>query len=234
MSATSTPAFESVTASMQRPADALWNRIGAGFGLASVGLLVATLLVGDPNSSEQDVDPAQSGDVIARLLVQNADAARFSAALSAVAVVCFVCFTAYLYRRMQAAEAGRGWIAPVVLGSGLLTCGVLLTWSQVTLASSLDFGSDPAVARTLATIMWESMTLLGAPLAAFVGASSVAGLRYRALPRLLCWLGLPVAALLIVQPLAFLGVALFVAWLLAVSAMLVARPQMPAMQANGR
>jgi hypothetical protein len=219
---------------MQRASDAIWNRIGAGFGLATVGLLVAGVVIEGSDSSELDTDPAQSGDIIARQLVENADAASLSAALVALTAVCFVCFTGYLYRRVQAAEAGRSWIAPVVLGSGLLASGVLLTWSHFTLASSLDFGSDPAVARTLATIMWESVLLLGAPLAGFVGASAVAGLRYGTLPRPLCWLGLPVALVLIIQPLAFLGVVLFVVWLLVVSATLVARPQLPTEHADGR
>jgi hypothetical protein len=234
MSATSTPAFESAVSSTQRPSDALWNRIGAGFGLATVGLFVANIVIEGSKSSELDTDPAQSGDVIARVLVENADAARLSASVIALTVVCFVCFTGYLYRRVQIAEAGRSWIAPVVLGSGLLAGGVLLTWSLLALASSLDFGADPAVARTLATIMWDSILLLGAPLAAFVGASAVAGLRYGALPRPLCWLGLPVVALLIVQPVAFFGVVLFVVWLLAASAVLTARPQLPSRRTNER
>ena len=195
--------------------------LGAFSGLAFIALFVLGVMVGDANSDDRDADPGQSGAVIAQLYSERRDDARLGATIEVVSIFCFIAFIAYLYPKLR--MRGDDWTATIALGGGLVAAGYLLLMVNLGLATSEidDYGQDVAVARTLAAMTWDSILVLGAPLAALVAGVSVSALRHAVLPRWLGWSGLPVAVLLLTLPVSFLGFMLFVPWTALVSLVLL-------------
>jgi hypothetical protein len=110
---------------------------------------------------------------------------------------------------------------------------LIFTAVGLAIASIHDYGDDTAVARTLAALSWDVVGLLSAPLAAFIGGISIAGLRYGAVPRWVAFAGLPLAAVMLIAPIPYLselfwfGFVIFWPWLLVLSVYMVIRPRLP-------
>ena len=195
----------------------IWDWVGALSGLAFIVLFVASIIVGDADTNERNSDPVQTGTVIAQLYAERQDDVRQGAALEVVAIFCFIAFIAYLYPKMRA--QGDDWTATIALGGGLVAAGYMLSVVNLELGTAAidDYGQDTAVARALAAVTWDSILVLGAPLAALVAGVSASALRHAFLPRWIGIGGLPVVALLLMLPAAFLGFMLFVPWVVLVS-----------------
>jgi hypothetical protein len=195
----------------------IWDWVVAPSGLAFIVLLVTSVIVGDADTEERNSDPGQAGAVIAQIFTERQDDVRQGAAIEVVAIFCFIAFIAYLYPKMRA--LGDDWTATITLGGGLVAAGYMLSVVNLELGTAAieDYGQDTAVARALAAVTWDSILVLGAPLAALVTGVSVSALRHAFLPRWIGISGLPVVALLLILPAAFLGFMLFVPWIVLVS-----------------
>jgi hypothetical protein len=180
----------------------IWDWVGAPSGLAFIVLLVTSVIVGDADTEERNSDPGQAGAVIAQIFTERQDDVRQGAAIEVVAIFCFIAFIAYLYPKMRA--LGDDWTATIALGGGLVAAGYMLSVVNLELGTAAieDYGQDTAVARALA---------------ALVTGVSVSALRHAFLPRWIGISGLPVVALLLILPAAFLGFMLFVPWIVLVS-----------------
>ena len=206
---------------------ALWNRLGAISGILFVVLtFIGFSLDADTTA---DVEPGQPSATIARLLEENQDDGRLGASLFLLAIFFLIWFVTIIYRRLLQAEAGPSGLAFIALGGGLVTASALLIllYTDVAFMSISDYGDDTQVAKTLVALTWEGVAVLGAPMAALVGATSIASWLYRAFPRWLAVLGIPVTAALLIFPIVFLGMLLFFIWALIVAVVILVRPVLP-------
>jgi hypothetical protein len=197
-----------------------WQLIGPASGLAFVSLLVAGMTIGDPNSPERNTNPDQSGVVIAEILVANIDQGRLGIALALGGVFCLIWFVASVYERMRRFGGASDALPTVALAGGIAGVGALLILMHggIALTTITDYGSDPAVARALAAMSWDGVLIAGAPFAAFVVAVSLGALRSGLFPRWVGAVGLVAALPLLIAPIAFFGFAIFIIWIVVVSA----------------
>ncbi len=205
---------------------AFWNRLGAASGIIFVVLTAIGAELASPNASDRDIWPGQSSADIARVLEENQDNMELGLAIGLVGIFFLFWFVAVIYRRIQSVEATPGGLAVVALGGGLVTASAFLIMLQTGLAmtSISTYGNDTQVARTLAALSWYEMLVLGAPMAAFVGATSVASILYRALPRWLGLLGIPLTIIMLPLPFVYFGMLLFFPWALVVAVVILVRP----------
>ena len=210
----------------------IWDRVGALSGIAFVALLVASIVVSDPNrDAEQAVGPEQASASLARTLAERREATRLGAYVGLLSVFTLLWFLAYLRRHLRRAEGEDGWLASVAYGGGLVFAGVMATGVgyQVAMGVLEDYGADAPVAKALVVLTWDHLAVAAAPVAALVGGASAVGLRFDALPRWLGWFGVPVAVVLlspafVAGEVGYLtGLLGFFAWTVAASVVLLGR-----------
>ncbi|CAN5817989.1 hypothetical protein BH23CHL2_BH23CHL2_07580 [soil metagenome] len=239
------PAIEQTAARSTGWQGAIWARIGPVSGIVFVILTFVGLTIADPNTSEVDANPDQASSVIARVFMEQRTDMEFGLRFHLASLVFLILFIAYVHRRIERVEAGRGWAATATLlgGAGLLAVMLMMSSFALAITSIEDYGGDTAVARTLAALSWHAVELLSAPLAVFAGGISVAAWRYRALPRWVAYIGAPISLVMLVASVSFLGSGFwfgFLAfwlcwlWLLAISIYTSIRPdaQEPAVPAG--
>ena len=178
------------------------------------------------NRATETMSIADAPATIADDYALHRDDIRLGVTLALAGVFFAVWFLGYLRQRVGAAEAERGWLGSVLLGSGTIgLAGILVYLGILIAATNESIATAQETARTLLIISWEYGGILSPAYGAFVGATSLAVLRYRLLPRLLRplgWLGLPLAVALAVS--GFLGgffVVLALLWQLLLAAAFV-------------
>lgn len=191
-----------------------WNLIGAISGVVFVVLIVAGMAIaGDPG-----VEPTESSDVIARAFEDRSDDAELGSYISLIGALFFFPFLAYFTNRLRSAErseARSSWLTTAAYGGGLVTAAMSLVLLAIGLAStSVGDDVEPVVAKVLLILMWNFTMVFGPPMIAFTLFSSLAIVRYSALPKWIGWLGFAVAVTLL-MPWAGMFVAFF--WILIVS-----------------
>jgi hypothetical protein len=213
---------------------AMWERVGAAAGIAFVAFLLASFFV-IPDTPPALDDPAGE---IRSFYVDNSSAFQASAYLTGVAGFFFLCFLASLGRALAKAQP-EGWPRLVVLPAGAIVLALAFVNAAVVdaLATRIAAEADQAVLRALYDVQAFTITFTAFPIAAFVGAVSVAG-GGRLLPPLVTWLGLLLVPAWLVSGFAlvvesgtfsptgafgFVVVLAWVAWVLAVSASLLRR-----------
>lgn len=140
-----------------------------------------------------------------------------------LALFLFVWFLAYLSDELRQMVPGRGLATVVVIAGGLFGSGVL---GQVLLslaASTVAESGDATIARVVLAVSYNGAFALAAPVAALVGATSLAILRTRWLPRTLGWAGLPVVLVALAWITPGIGAVSGMAWLVVLSACLAVR-----------
>lgn len=209
---------------------AIGERLAALSGIAFVVLLVASLLVSDPNrDAQQTVSPEQASTVLARTMAEHREETALGAYLGLLSIFSLLWFVAYLQRQLRRAEGDGGWLASVAYGGGLVFAGVMTAavGYQIAMGVLGDYGRDPVVAKTLVVLTWDHLAVTAAPVAALVGGASGVALRYGALPRWLGWFGVPVMLVLlsptfVAGQVGYLaGLFGFFLWIIATSVVLV-------------
>ncbi len=177
----------------------IWHRLGALSGILSVGLIVGYAVLTDPYDPATNPNPTQPSALLAEVLVNNREQARLGAYLGLAGVFLLFWFLGYLRRQLQRAEGEAGWLASVAYGGGLVGAGMVLVGVSFSLAESEIpyYGDDTQVAKTYFVYGWNAASVLAPPFGALVAATTAAGLRYGALPRLFSWVGLLITALII-------------------------------------
>jgi hypothetical protein len=213
----------------------MWERAGAASGIAFVAFLLASFFV------IPDTPPALDDPVgeIRSFYVDNSSAFQASVFLTGLAGFFFLCFLGSLATVL--ARTARGGPAPlIVVSAGAIVLALAFVNAAVTdaLATRIAAESDQAVIRALYDVQAFAITFTAFPIAALVGAVTIASSRPRALPRLVIWLGAVLVPAWLISgcgvfveagvfsPTGTFGfVVLFVwfAWLLAVSGSLLRR-----------
>lgn len=191
-----------------------WELIGALSGIVSVAFFVGAGIFG----GDADLDPSNSARDLALEIKAAANDIQLSALFSLFSALSFIWFLGYLHRIFREAEGEGEWLTSVAFGGGLLLVAVLLGFNALSFA--MEDGTDPDVAKVLATLQWNYALLFGPPLIAFTAAASAIIIRFRALPRWVGWIGVLVALSSLMPGVEFLTVQ---AWLLIASVVLVVR-----------
>jgi len=183
--------------------------------------------------------PPSAGDPAAQwaaFVQDHRSAYLVSMCLSGLAVIGFLVFLATLATRLRAAD--EELLAVVALGAGLVTAAIWYVWLSFegVLAWTSPSGIDPTVVKTLLAAADFAFPF---PIAALVGATSIAALRSAIWPNWLSYIGLAGAVWLVVGGMAMArngffaptsgarltGWAFFFLWVLVGSVFLLRKPQ---------
>jgi hypothetical protein len=213
----------------------MWERAGAAAGIAFVAFLLASFFV------IPDTPPALDDPVgeIRSFYVDNSSAFQASVFLTGLAGFFFVCFLGSLATALaRTAPGGPAPLIVVFAGAIVLALAFVNAAVNDALATRIAAESDQAVIRALYDVQAFAITFTAFPIAALVGAVTIASSRPRALPPPVIWLGAALVPAWFISgcgvfvesgafsPTGTFGfVVLFVwfAWLLAVSASLLRR-----------
>jgi hypothetical protein len=213
----------------------MWERIGAATGIAFVAFLLASFFV-IPDTPPALDDPVAE---IRSFYVDNSSAFQASVFLTGLAGFFFLCFLGSLGAVLARAEPQRP-ARLVVFPAGAVVLALAFVNAAVTdaLATRIAAEADQAVIRALYDVQAFAITFTAFPIAALVGAVTIASSRTRLLPPLVTRLGLLLVPAWLVSGCAvfvetgafsptgafgFVVVLVWLAWVLAVSASLLRR-----------
>jgi hypothetical protein len=213
----------------------MWERAGAASGIAFVAFLLASFLV-IPEAPPALDDPIAD---IRSFYVDHSSAFQASAYLTGVAGVFFLCFLGSLAAALARAVP-EGSARRVVIPAGAIALALAFVNIAVadTLATRVAAEADQAVIRALYDVQAFAITMAAFPIAAFVGAVSVASSRARLFPPLVDRLGFALVLGWVISgfgvvaesgafsptgAVGFVVLFLWMAWILAVSASLLRR-----------
>ncbi|HEU0304124.1 MAG TPA: hypothetical protein VFR32_06045 [Gaiellaceae bacterium] len=204
-----------------------WARWAPLSGIAFATLWVAGFVLAIASGGD--------GESAAEILADYADAANrdrsvLAFLLTLLGLLFFVWFLALLRGRLAAAEGRAGTYTAVAFGAGLVASVIWVVAAvfqmavDYTINETKEFVLDPNTERLVSETAYL-LFVVGTPVAGLVVlATSLLGLRAGAVPRWLAWLGLPLAALMILAFLAVIPLLLFLAWVVAVSLVLFWQP----------
>jgi hypothetical protein len=211
-----------------------WDRWAPGFGIVfAVLFLVGFLLVGD---SPEIGAPA---DEIGSFYADDRGKLLTVTVLFGLSVIAFLWFLASLATMLR--QAGEPRLAATSFGAGVLTTslfgGVILM--NAGLAFKIAEDGDAGVVTALYDLSWALSVLISYPAAALVGAAGIASLRSRLLPEWFGWASVVAALAVLVSGTtwarsgfwapdgaynAYITPIVLVAWIVAVSVLLLTRP----------
>ena len=201
------------------------SRLGPASGAIGSSLIFVGLMI--TNRATETMSIAAAPATIADNYALHRDEIRLGVALALIGVFFAVWFLGYLRQRVGAAEVEGGWLGSVLLAAGVLGLACVLVYLGILIAATNEsIAAAPETARTLLVLSWEYGGILSPAFGAFVGATSLALLRYRLLPwigRPLAWIGVPLSLALALS--GFLGgflAVLALLWQLALAAALLA------------
>jgi hypothetical protein len=224
------------------------ERYGAVSGIAFVGLFVVTFFLGSPTDYG---DPATE---VASYYREDQREVQVSVALWSAGLFFFLWFLGALRSVLRAAEGAPGSLSSIAFGAGLLSAAFLaLTAAFVAAAAARPDEIDPELTRMIDDLTYLVLAPGSFAVVGFLLASALVVLRSQAMPAWLGWLALipAVAQALSVgivftdrspfggsAPFHVVGLLGLLAWVLAVSILLLTRsrqanPQLTAERAQG-
>ena len=194
------------------------------FGPIGGILFAAAVVVGVSMFAGVDAEPSDSASTVLAQFRTNSDSIQTGALLISLGLGFLLIFIGHLRARMR--DGGAGWAADGFLAGGVAVVGgwVVLTGAQ--LAGGVAGESGHAeVAQGAIDFLWNGTFLFSPGLLAAGIAAAAASLISRAIP---IWLGVfaIVVALGALAP--WIGIAVFVAWVLAASIVELMRAFRPA------
>jgi hypothetical protein len=198
-----------------------WGWLGPVCGILFVVVAtIAVILVGD-----MDIDPDDPAGRIARDLTDKRDDIELSFFLFGLALFFLLVFFGYLRDYLSRVPPEGSWLVAVFWAGALAYVAAFLIQGFAQQATFVldDFREDTVMAKTLYSLGWNSLWLLGPGLLAMTGAATILTFRHRVLPT---WLG-------VFSILAFLSavtpwIPLFPLWVLLTSIVLLVRMRRPA------
>ena len=189
----------------------MWDLGGAFTGVVfAVLMIIGAVIVG-----EIVAGPTAPSTVIAREFMEKSDDTDLGSMISLVGILFFFPFLAFFRNHLRKAEGEDGWLTSTAYGGGLVTAAVLLVLVALNLATTaISPGVDPVVSTVLRVLDWNYIWVFAPPMIAFILGSSLAIVRYSALPRWLGWVGILVSLTLLMP---WIGVAVALIWILLVS-----------------
>jgi hypothetical protein len=204
-------------------------RLGAGSGIAYVGLIVVAGQLG-PAGGIPAVNA--SPDAIGTYITHHPPTAGQWAAVyvEVLALLALVVFVSYLWRILRDAERDGGWLAGVALAGGLISATIKLASLPAAFAAlyRADDGISAQVASALIDTNNAAFALTWATTALMLAATAAVALRTGVLPRWLGWSAFWIAVGLLaslpffasIEPPTFL---LALIWIIAASLVLIRR-----------
>jgi hypothetical protein len=122
--------------------------------------------------------------------------------LIALALAVLVVFAAVLYRMIRSAEGEDGWLAIAALASLVVGAGIFGVGTALFMTVSYRPTADPAVLRGLLDAGWIAYNSSGFAFGAWIAIVAAAALSTRVLPAWTAWIGIPVALINLIGPLA--------------------------------
>ena len=171
--------------------------------LAIVGLATVMVYLGafgltpahGPNSGS-------SGVQIVHYATIHRDQLLASYLLFAVGVPLLMVFAAGLYRRIRRVEGTAGWLAIASLATVIAGAGIFGAGTALFMTVAYRPATNPAVARALWDAGWLAYNSAGFAFGAWIAIVVAATFRHRALPRWTAWIGVPIAVISLIGPLA--------------------------------
>jgi hypothetical protein len=166
-----------------------FERLGAGSGIAYVGLIVAANELGPGGAGTPTA--GASPDTIGTYITHHppTTAQWAGVCVEVLALLALVGFVGYLWRVLRDAEGERGWLAGVALAGGLLTATIEL--ASLPAAFAAYYRADDGISTQLATALIDTnnaaFALTWATTALMLSATAVIALRTAVLPRWLGW-----------------------------------------------
>ena len=198
----------------------LWNAAAAVTGVLFVIVIVFGVIAS--LSPYAEIEPLSSSADIAAALTDGAANLATGNFVLLIAAFLLVVFSGYLKHALSP-EGVSEWPTTVGFGGGILTAALLGVVALIGISQGQvdDYGVDTAAAKALLLLSWGSVSVTIPGLAALIGGMSLAGMSHESLPRWLGWSG----AVTTVAVLTFwaLGFVIALAWLSAVSVILVIR-----------
>ncbi|GAA1646083.1 hypothetical protein [Georgenia ruanii] len=189
-------------------------------GLASMAVLITVPTV---QCLACQASLRSSDQTLVRLFTEREREFYAAAYAELLALFLFVWFLAYLYGELRRVAPGRVLATVVVIAGGLFGAGVLIQVLLSLAATTVAESGDATIARVVFAVSYDGAFALAAPVAALVGATSLAILRSRWLPRALGWAGLPVVLVALAWITPGIGAVGGMAWLVALGVCLGAQ-----------
>ena len=171
--------------------------------VAASGAIAALLFLAafglSPGST---LDSGSSGVQIARYATVHRSQILAGDLLIALGLPVLMIFAAGLYRIVRRAEGEDGWLAMAALASAVAGAGIFGASTAVFMAVAYRPAADPAVVRALWDVGWMAYNSAGFAFSAWIVLVTVSTLTCRVLPSWTVWVGVPVAAINVVGPLA--------------------------------
>jgi hypothetical protein len=217
---------------------ASWDRVAPGFGVVfAVLFLLGFLLIGDSPALDAPAEEVASyyDDKRGKLLTVTV--------LFGLSIVAFLWFLGSVVHTLRV-EADESRLAATALGAGVVTTslfgGLVLMNAGLTFQIAED--GDAGVVAALYDLVWVASTLISYPVAAFVFATGIGVMRGRLLPVWFGWASAVGALAILVSGTtfardgfwapdgvynAYLAPLVFLAWAVALSALLLRRVARP-------
>jgi hypothetical protein len=165
----------------------LMEKLGAGSGIAYVGLIVVAGQLGPASGIPAlSASPQTIGAYITH---HEPTTGQWAAVyLEVLALLALVVFVGYIWRILRDAEGDGGWLAGVALAGGLLSATIKLASLPAAFAAlyRADDGISAQVATALIDTNDAAFALTWATMALMLAATAAVALRTGVLPR---WLG---------------------------------------------
>ena len=169
---------------------------------ASGGISALLYLAAFALSPSAALDSGSAGVRITHYATIHRDQILASDLLIALGLPVLVVFAAGLYRIIRRVEPADGWLAIASLASAVAGAGIFGAGTALFMAVAYRPAMDPAVARALWDAGWMAYNTAGFAFSTWIVLATIAALRHGAPPPWTAWVGVPVALINIVGPLA--------------------------------
>lgn len=191
--------------------------LGVLAALAGLVSMVVLITVPTVQCLACEASLGSSDQTLVRLFTEWERQFSVAAYAELLALFLFVWFLAYLHGELRRVVPGRVLATVVLVAGGLFGAGVLVQVLLSLAATTVAESADAAIARVVFAVSYNGAFGLAAPVAALVGATSLAILRTRWLPRALGWAGLPVVLVALAWITPGIGAVGGMAWLVALN-----------------
>lgn len=183
--------------------------LGPISGVLFVVAIVASVAI----TGEVDSEPVDSASSVLADFRESADDIRTGAYLSMLGVGFLLIFLGHLRTKFR--QGGAGWAADGFLAGGVIVATGLIVFTAVQLAGAEAGDNGHAeVAQGAIDFLWNGTLIFSPGLLAVGIAAAVVSFTHRTLP---IWVGVLAIVVALGALAPWLGIAVFVAWVLAAS-----------------
>ena len=186
---------------------------GKWFGPVSGILFVAAVAIGGGISRELNAEPSDSASIVLAQFRENADDIQTGAMLTMFGLGFLLVFLGYLRTKFRA--GGPGWAADGFLAGGITLASAWIVLTGVQMAGGVAGENGHAeVAQGALDFTWNGSFLITPGLLAIGITAAAASFTSRALPT---WLGVFAVVVAVGALAPWVGILVFMLWVLAVS-----------------